>query len=326
MAVENVMLDGFLQQIGPNLKPVFKSQMKVFFFCSSPEDEQRGSLPLAQAKEIIEAVGGIAVNESKMKEAIDKWRMVLLGKARTSDMNPRFPPLSSIILVSMRGSSDCFYEHDSITNMIQHAYVQSIHELIKFLQVEGTVAKETQWLADIFDICLFRLPYYLSTLQKVSFRPSRDFLHSSEVTDEIIRALARACPNLVEIDLSGTKVTDIGIRQIAANCRKIECICLEDTDVTYAGVKAFVRACPQLESIVLYGTVLTVVELIRLAFHIKCKGWKRIAKEAFGRAGENDTRRWAEISPNFEKDTKEDVEELQEALLNEDLSNTKIER
>jgi hypothetical protein len=326
MAVENVILDGFLQQIGPNLKPIFKSQMKVFFFCSSLEDEQRGSLPLAQAKEIIEAVGGFAVNASEMKEAIDKWRMILKGEARTSDMDPRFPPLSSIILVSMRGSPECLYEHDSITKKIQHAYVQNIHELIEFLQVEGTVAKETQWLAKIFDICLFRLPNYLSTLQKVNFRPSHDFMHSSEVTDEIIRALARACPNLVEVDLSGTKVTDVGIRQIAANCRKIESICLEDTDVTYAGVQAFVRACPQLESIVLTGTAVTLVENIRLAFQMECKGWKRLAKEAFGRAGENDTRRWAGVSPNFEKDTKEDVEELQEALLNEDLSNTKIER
>lgn len=325
MAVEASMLDDFLNRIGPKLKPVIEGQKKVFLLCSAPEDDQEESLVLAQARQIIETVSGYVMTESlksEMETTINAWRTAWNGKSCAIDEIPKFHPLGSIVLVSIRGEWEAVYEHSTVKNM-RHVHVNDVQELIELVQVEGTVAKEMQWLADFFQVGLYRLSNFLSGLTKVDLRQTLDSIGNAKVTDEIVVELARACPNLVEVDLSGTKVTDYGIKQIATHCRKLKIICLEDTEVTHDGIKAFARACPHIEKMMLSGTSVTVLKKIGLALRLECRSWKRMVKKPFVRTGREEAAGKFHI---VKKDTNAELLESNEALLKEDFSNIKTER
>lgn len=75
----------------------------------------------------------------------------------------------------------------------------------------------------------------------------RRLRHCDRVTDEATSVLARFCPKLHTIDLTGcTQVTDVGIRAIAVGCPLQKTMYVDYCPISEEGVHELIRYCPLL--------------------------------------------------------------------------------
>ncbi len=72
----------------------------------------------------------------------------------------------------------------------------------------------------------------LATLpQLLSGSPTELFLTGWPVGDDVFRDVARECPNMDNLQISGTQITDVGVRDLAP-LSKLQCLNLDSTEIT----------------------------------------------------------------------------------------------
>jgi len=69
------------------------------------------------------------------------------------------------------------------------------------------------------------------------------------VGDEVFREVARKCPNLVDLQISGTQITDAGVQHLAS-LKKLEVLIVSSTEITDEAFGIIGRSFPALEYLV----------------------------------------------------------------------------